>query len=179
MLAPFPRQEINTSRPVSRVLSRDRSPRDGHSSGTCVTTGLKLPTREQRGPRHSSPIWNCSRWGLTSRRVATTLVRSYRTISTLPAFRRRRRRCVFCSTFRRVAPPSRYEAPRPVEPGLSSISRRIPRPSGLLVRGSIAHFISREETAKKSQRITTLTPRSHHLGRQERPFFALGAGFNP
>jgi len=83
---------------------------------------------------------------LTSRRVATTLVRSYRTISTLPAFRRRRRRCIFCSTFRRVAPPSRYEAPRPVEPGLSSISRRIPRPSGLLVRGSITYFSGRRET---------------------------------
>ena len=33
------------------------------------------------------------------------------------------RRFVFCGTFRRLAPPRRYLAPCPLEPGLSSISR--------------------------------------------------------
>ena len=28
--------------------------------------------------------------------------------------------CIFCATFRRLAPPSRYEASCPAEPGLSS-----------------------------------------------------------
>jgi hypothetical protein len=35
-----------------------------HSSGTAVTSILKRPTRRRRGPRHSLPIWSCSRWGL-------------------------------------------------------------------------------------------------------------------
>ena len=35
-----------------------------HSSGRNVTVALEQPTREQRGPRHCSPIWPCSRWGL-------------------------------------------------------------------------------------------------------------------
>jgi hypothetical protein len=77
--------KITPSRPVSRVLSKGLSPRDGHSSGTHVAVRLKRPTRKRRGPRHSFPIWTCSRWGLTSRRVATALVRSYRTFSPLPA----------------------------------------------------------------------------------------------
>ena len=37
---------------------------DCHSSGRDVTVALEQPTREQRGPRHCSPIWPCSRWGL-------------------------------------------------------------------------------------------------------------------
>jgi len=35
-----------------------------HSSGTCVTTCLKRPTRTQRGQRLRVPIWSCSEWGL-------------------------------------------------------------------------------------------------------------------
>ena len=58
---------------------------DNHSSGICVTAYLKRPTREQRGPRHCSPIWSCSEWGFPSpSSVATDAVRSYRTISPLP-----------------------------------------------------------------------------------------------
>jgi hypothetical protein len=37
---------------------------DSHSSGRCVTAGLKQPTREPCGPHVRSPIWSCSRWGL-------------------------------------------------------------------------------------------------------------------
>ena len=40
-----------------------------HSSGMRVTTHLKRPTREQRGPRHCSPIWSCSEWGFPCRRM--------------------------------------------------------------------------------------------------------------
>ena len=124
-----------SSQPVSRVLSRAFRPRDGHSSGTRVTARLKLPTRTRRGPRHSVPIRHCSGWGLADQRVAARPVRSYRTISPLPvdpALAGPHRRCLFCSTFRRVAPPSCYEAPCPMELGLSSKPSRAPRPPGRL-----------------------------------------------
>ena len=65
---------------------------DSHSSRRYVTATLKQPTRIQRGPRQRIPTWSCSRWGLPCRSVARLAVRSYRTISPLPAFRRRRRR---------------------------------------------------------------------------------------
>ena len=58
---------------------------NGHSSGAHVAMRLEHPTRNQRGPRQRFPIWTCSGRGLKSRRVTTTLVRSYRTISPLPA----------------------------------------------------------------------------------------------
>ena len=35
-------------------------------------------------------------------------------------------RYIFCGTVRRLAPPRRYLAPCPMEPGLSSISHRLP-----------------------------------------------------
>jgi len=54
------------------------------------------------------PAWSCTGWGLPSRRVTATLVRSYRTFSPLPATRFT---CdpaawavVFCGTFPRVSP---------------------------------------------------------------------------
>ena len=65
---------------------------DSHSSRRHVTVTLKQPTRTRRGPRHEVPIWSCSRWGLPCRSVARLAVRSYRTISPLPASRKRRRR---------------------------------------------------------------------------------------
>src|SRR5262249_18866631 len=56
--------------------------------------------------------------------VAKSAVRSYRTVSPLPACngvtRRRLRRSTLCCTFRGLAPPRRYLAPDPPEPGLSS-----------------------------------------------------------
>src|SRR5690606_3489471 len=44
------------------------------------------------------------------------------------------RRYTFCCTFRRLAPPRRYLAPCPVEPGLSSPDRNRRRLSGELRR---------------------------------------------
>jgi hypothetical protein len=78
--------------------------------------------------------------------VATSAVRSYRTVSPLPAFaglrRRKRRRFAFCCTFRGLAPPRRYLAPHPQEPGLSSIAAITtataitrPTPRGGTIRG--------------------------------------------
>ena len=65
---------------------------DSHSSRRIVTDTLKQPTRRHRGPRHCLPIWSCSRWGLPCRPVARLAVRSYRTISPLPARLLRHRR---------------------------------------------------------------------------------------
>ena len=96
-----------------------------HSSGSCVAAGFKQPTRERRGPRHSSPIWSCSRWGLPCHAALTPhAVRSYRTVSPLPRTPCDAvRRFAFCCTFRRLTPPRRYLAPCPAEPGLSSPCR--------------------------------------------------------
>ena len=55
--------------PADKPGSVQTSVCGNHSSGTAVAGGLKQPTREHRGPRHRSPIWSCSRWGLPSRSV--------------------------------------------------------------------------------------------------------------
>jgi len=49
-------------------------------------------------------------------------------------------RCVFCGTFRRVAPPGRYPASCPVEPRLSSPPRWVRQPPGWL--GAQTHYIT-------------------------------------
>ena len=108
---------------------------DSHSSRRNVAVTLKQPTRTRRGPRHEVPIWSCSRWGLPCRSVARLAVRSYRTISPLPdpaPGGTRPSAVSFCCTFRRLAPPRRYLAPYPVEPGLSSAPLRVTRLSGRL-----------------------------------------------
>lgn len=54
--------------------------------------------------------------------VTSCAVRSYRTLSPLPdpVNKTGHRRFTLCCTCRRLAPPRRYLAPCPVEPGLSS-----------------------------------------------------------
>lgn len=79
------------SRPISRVLSA-LARRGSHSSRRSVTATFKQPTRRLGGPPHRLPIWSCSRWGLPCRSVTRLAVRSYRTISPLPACLRRLRR---------------------------------------------------------------------------------------
>ena len=109
-----------------------------HSSRRIVTDTLKQPTRRHRGPRHCLPIWSCSRWGLPCRSVARLAVRSYRTVSPLPRTSCDAvRRSALCCTFRRLAPPRRYLAPCPVEPGLSSACLRMTRLPGRLRRGRL------------------------------------------
>ena len=104
---------------------------DSHSSGTHVTMRLERPTRGHAraahgGQRPPAPLFGLAPGGVyPATDVATGAVRSYRTISPLPfPFRQspeRQWRYIFCGTFRGLAPPRRYLAPCPVEPGLSSL----------------------------------------------------------
>ena len=75
-------------KPAAEPAGKPGSVVDSHSSRRNVTVTLKQPTRRHCGPQHSLPIWSCSRWGLPCRSVAGLAVRSYRTISPLPASRR-------------------------------------------------------------------------------------------
>ena len=106
---------------------------DSHSSRPDVAVRLKQPTRERRGPRQCSPIRSCSRWGLPCHAaLSPRAVRSYRTISTLPDPLRAIGGMFSVALIRRLAPPRRYLAPCPVEPGLSSAPLRVTRLSGRL-----------------------------------------------
>ena len=111
-----PSQFFKGNRPVSRVLYG--LPRGNHSSGISVTADLVRPTRKHRGQRLSFPIWSCSGWGLPCRRMLPPA----RCALTAPfhPYPTDAGRYLFCCTFRRLAPPRRYLAPCPVEPGLSS-----------------------------------------------------------
>lgn len=83
---------------------------DSHSSRRPVTWPLKQPTREQREPRHRSPIWSCSGWGLTCRfrcRLRGALLPHLFTLTRS----RKIRRFVFCGTFPEVTLAGRYPAP--------------------------------------------------------------------
>jgi len=74
------------------------------------------------------------------RTVASRAVRSYRTISPLPAAQNANRRYLFCGTFHGLAPSRRYLAPCPKEPGLSSGSSSFRRLSGRLRLFPIDHY---------------------------------------
>jgi hypothetical protein len=90
-----------------------------HSSWMRVAAHLERPTRELVWAHSALPYSVLLRVGFTvPQSVATCAVRSYRTFSPLPHIAVRR--FVFCGTFRRLAPPRRYLAPCPAEPGLSS-----------------------------------------------------------
>ena len=103
------------SQPVSRVLSR-----------TVIHLGRPSPDASSDLPEPSAGRTNGFLFGLApggvcrATPVASRAVRSYRTLSPLPAGRSRHRRFAFCCTFRGLAPPRHYLAPCPVEPGLSS-----------------------------------------------------------
>ena len=90
-----------------------------HSSWMRVAAHLERPTRELVWAHSALPYSVLLRVGFAvPQSVATCAVRSYRTFSPLPHIAVRR--FVFCGTFRRLAPPRRYLAPCPAEPGLSS-----------------------------------------------------------
>ena len=112
--------------PVSRVLSGAIIPLGAVSP----RPSSSLPGKDA-GPTSAPHPCRCaplSLFGLAPggvcRAVAVTghAVRSYRTFSPLPpaTWRRRGWRYVLCGTVRRLAPPRRYLAPCPAEPGLSS-----------------------------------------------------------
>jgi hypothetical protein len=111
------------SRPISRVLSWTTI----HLGRTspCASSDLPgSPCEPQERARRPAcfPIWSCSRWGLPCRRMLPP-ARCALTAPFHPC-----RHCIaamlgrfaFCCTFRGLAPPRRYLAPCPVEPGLSS-----------------------------------------------------------
>jgi len=119
------------SRPVSRVLSGAQEAYLS-SPGAIIPLGCTSPHTssdlpgDSRGPRFATseemarpPIWSCSGWGLPCRRCWPA-----RCALTAPFHPCRPAsggwRFVFCGTFRGLAPPRRYLAPCPVEPGLSS-----------------------------------------------------------
>ena len=110
------------SRPVSRVLSGmvihlgRASPR-----ASCSLPGnTRGPRVAARKPR--APLFDLAPGGVCPATTVTGgAVRSYRTFSPLPApHDAGLGRYVFCGTFRGLAPPRGYLAPRPAEPGLSS-----------------------------------------------------------
>src|SRR3989440_5315550 len=118
------RQRVGESRPVSRVLSRAviplGSPSPWTSSGLPGSARGSALRRPLLKDRRGFPIWPCSRWGLPCRRVLPPT----RCALTAPFHPCRSReglgRSALCCTFRGLAPPRRYLAPDPPEPGLSS-----------------------------------------------------------
>ena len=113
---------------------------DSHSSWAHVTARLQRPTRgpARAAPRRAfarlAPLFGLAPGGVyPATSLARGAVRSYRTISPLPRTAAgRRRRYIFCGTFRGLASPRRYLAPCPTEPGLSSAPVE---PWGLWQRG--------------------------------------------
>ena len=106
---------------------------DNHPSGTHVTVRLERPTRKPLRAAGTDPKARALPYLVLLQvgfavppNVATGAVRSYRTLSPLPATARlhvpRHRRFAFCCTVRGLAPPRHYLAPCPMEPGLSSTS---------------------------------------------------------
>ena len=95
---------------------------DSHSSRPAIAHWLKQPTRVQYGPYLVNPYLALLRVEFTVPRTVTRrAVRSYRTLSPLPdPTCVGHRRFALCCTGRRLAPPRRYLAPCPMEPGLSS-----------------------------------------------------------
>ena len=106
----------NVRWPVSRVLFRRSG--DDHSSRRSVTGSLKQPTRvavripDLSGKPDVPPLFGFAPGGVCRAiPVAGNAVRSYRTVSPLPAPLARGRRSDFCGTFPGVAPAGRYPAP--------------------------------------------------------------------
>jgi hypothetical protein len=116
------------SRPISRVLSWTVIPL--RRTSPCASSGLPGSTRRSGAavlpPR--LPYLALLQVGFAEPSgVTTDAVRSYRTLSPLPAPFPALRRFTFCCTFRGLTPPRRYLAPRPAEPGLSSTPPLAPR----------------------------------------------------
>ncbi len=116
-----PRKELDTHKKGrAEPACKPGSVEDNHSSRVSVTTDLKRPTRTQRGPRLMGSYLVLLRVGFT---IAVECCHPRGAL--LPHHFNLTgpcglRRCTFCCTFRRLAPPRRYLALCPVEPGLSS-----------------------------------------------------------
>src|SRR5690606_12464391 len=100
-----------------------------------VAAHLQRPTRELVWAHSTLPYSVLLRVGFT---LPHALPRA-RCALTAPfhPYRTRVRRYIFCGTFRRLAPPRRYLAPCPMEPGLSSRTRKPQRLLGRLLTASL------------------------------------------
>jgi len=101
-----------------------------HSSRISVTADLERPTRTRCGPHLNGSLFGLAPGGVYHRRGVLPPTRCALTAPFHP-YRHPKMlgRYTFCCTFRRLAPPRRYLAPCPVEPGLSSpaqTQRRLP-----------------------------------------------------
>ncbi len=126
------------SKPVSRVLfscapsgiewTRDALVIPRTYGVAIIYLGALLPVRSSDQPEcvagnhMCTPIRSCSRWGLPSQLVSELLVRSYRTVASLPVLVHARAigGLHFCGTIPKIALAGRYPAPCPMELGLSS-----------------------------------------------------------
>jgi len=106
---------------------------DNHSSGIRVAAYLERPTRKPMWATCAAPLaWDgvlpylvlLQAGFAVPSSVTTDAVRSYRTLSPLPAALLRRRRFAFCCTFRGLASPRRYLAPCPWSPDFPPRTRR-------------------------------------------------------
>jgi hypothetical protein len=118
---------LNAQKRMSESACKPGSVVDSHSSGTCITAGLKQPTRIQCEQHHWIPIWPCSERGLPCHDCyqsrGALLPHPFTLtccVGTLRFFAGRR--SALCCTFRRLSPPRRYLAFCSMEPGLSSDS---------------------------------------------------------
>ncbi len=167
---PVGRTPLNrVSRPVSRVLynATRRVAPDGHSSGTPVARRLEQPTRTAGSGHRSRECPAPSLFGLApggvcrAATVAGRAVRSYRTVSPLPASAEADTGGLFSVALSLGSPPPDVIRHRmSMEPGLSSPAtfRPLPgRPSGRLTRlewgggrpASRAVAFARDDLAKK------------------------------
>ena len=145
-------EDRKESRPISRVLSWAIIPLGRPSP--CASSGLPGSTRRSGAavlpPR--LPYLALLQVGFAvAVDVATNAVRSYRTISPLPALLPALRRFAFCCTFRGLAPPRRYLAPRPAEPGLSSATQELPVKQRLPGRLSSSHDTVSSPTLQRNR----------------------------
>ena len=104
---------------ISELADKPGSVVGNHSSGMCVATHLKQPTRTQRGPRHTGSYLVLLRVGFAVPaccQARGALLPHHFTLACVL----RPSAVSFCCTVRRLAPPRCYLAPCPVEPGLSS-----------------------------------------------------------
>ncbi len=139
------------SRPISRVLSSARAKWRSFICDTRhhvpVATYPKIYADHVLLHSNISPYLVLLQVGFTLPPALAGAVRSYRTISPLPNLptqlrttARSIRRYIFCGTFRRLAPPRRYLAPCPMEPGLSSADNGFPSSHSDRLADSLEQF---------------------------------------
>ena len=130
---------------------------DSHSSGTRVAARLERPTRKYARAALAVlppllPYLALLQVGFAvPPSVTTGAVRSYRTLSPLPAPRTALGRFAFCCTFRGLAPPRRYLAPARRSPDFPPhpLASRVQRLSGRLSAGrTIAAFRARSKSGR-------------------------------